>query len=170
MEYADARVRDAAIERVREFEKELRREFLARTTPELEKMLALFKSQLTLFFRAWRKELPTFCMEVIRESTVGRNADLGYKLGPTAFDAFRETFELKLLYVLVRVLQEPLENFGREMKTEFRKKTIEFMSDPQILSEISEVLSDACYDYLYGEGFLDLPDDWRQRLEQGSAR
>jgi hypothetical protein len=170
MEYVDARVRDAAIERLREFEKDLRREFLARTTPELEKMLSLFKSQLTVFFRTWRKELATFCGEVITESGVGRNAEMGYKLGPTAFDAFRETFELKLLYVLVRVLQEPLANFGREMKTELRGQTIEFMGDPQILSAICEVLSDACYEYLYGEGFLDLPGDWRDRLERAEAR
>lgn len=170
MEYADPRVRDAAVERLREIEKELRREFLARTTPELEKMLALFKAQITVFFRAWRKELAAFCTEVITQSGTGRDATFGYKLRPDAFDAFRETFELKLLYGLVRELQEPLANFGRDMKTDFRKKTREFMSDPQILSEICEVLSDGCYDYLYGEGFLDLPDDWRERLSREEAR
>ena len=103
-------------------------------------------------------------------SGAAKDAELGYKLGPAAFDAFRETFELKLLYVLVRVLQEPLANFGRDMKTEFRGQTIEFMGDPQILSAICEVLSDGCYEYLYGEGFLDLPVDWRERLERDEAR
>ncbi len=36
-----------------------------------------------------------------------------------------------------------------------------FVAGPHIYSDICELVCGAVYDYLYNEGFLDLPNDWR---------
>jgi hypothetical protein len=50
---------------------------------------------------------------------------------------------------------------------EFRVDTIRFVADPQIFSDVCDVVCDAVYDYLYNDGFLDLPTDWRARIGRG---
>ena len=55
----------------------------------------------------------------------------------------------------------------RETEGKFRVETIRFVADPQIFSDVCELICDAAYDFLYNEGFLDLPGDWRQKLADG---
>jgi hypothetical protein len=43
-------------------------------------------------------------------------------------------------------------------------ETIRFVADPHIFSAVCELVCDAVYDYLYNDGWLDLPGDWRARL------
>ena len=52
----------------------------------------------------------------------------------------------------------------RERQGRFRAETIRFVADPQIFSDVCELVCDAVYDALYSDGFLDLPTDWRARL------
>jgi len=42
-------------------------------------------------------------------------------------------------------------------------ETLKFVSDPHIYSDICELVCESVYDYLYNDGFLDLPGDWRAR-------
>ena len=53
----------------------------------------------------------------------------------------------------------------RESMGQFRSETIRFVADPEIFSTLCEVICDAVYDMLYNDGFLDLPSDWRARLQ-----
>ena len=53
---------------------------------------------------------------------------------------------------------------GREGEAKFRIETIRFVAEPQIFTDVCELIGDAVYDYLYNDGFLDLPADWRARL------
>jgi len=46
----------------------------------------------------------------------------------------------------------------------FRVETLRFVADPHIFSDVCELICEAMYDFLYNEGFLDLPADWRARL------
>ena len=50
----------------------------------------------------------------------------------------------------------------KPLNSAFRAETLRFVADPQIFSEVCELICDATYDFLYNEGFLDLPSDWRQ--------
>jgi hypothetical protein len=52
----------------------------------------------------------------------------------------------------------------REQSSAFRAETLRFVADPQIFSDVCELVCDAVYDFLYNDGFLDLPEDWRARL------
>ena len=49
----------------------------------------------------------------------------------------------------------------RGKASEFRAETLLFVADPQIFTDVCELVCDAVYDFLYNDGFLDLPGDWR---------
>ena len=63
--------------------------------------------------------------------------------------------------------RSPMEAFGgiRNKLAYERLETQRFIADPMIFSEVCEVVCDAVYDMLYNDGFLDLPSDWRARLQ-----
>lgn len=162
---ASDEVRERAKEKLNAFLRALCTDFLSRTTPELERLLAIYKAVLLHFFQeVFPLELGDFAWEVIRESRVAVGHDLGYKLTADKFDAFREVFDRKFLERLVLNVQEPIVQRATEASG-FRDATLRFVADPQIHAEICAVINDALYDYLHGEGFLDLPPDWRRLLD-----
>jgi hypothetical protein len=165
--YSEPTVRTESIERFHRIEKGLRMEFLSRTTPELEKLLGIFRTVLSEFFTGeFRASVGEFCWEVVRESRVAQGKPFGYKLGPDAFAAFRESFDKKFLERLVLDVQEPILQRAGQDKGTFRDETLRFVADPHIFLEICNVMCDSFYDYLHGEGYLDLPSQWRAHLER----
>ncbi len=158
-------VRAAAVDRYQAFSRKLCTDFLSRATPELERLLRIYSEELGRFFY---KELPEslgeFCWEVIRESRVAAGHQLGYKLTEDKFVAFRATFDKHLLERLVFHVQEPIARRAAESEVGFRDATLRFVADPRIHTEICAAINDAVYDYLHGEGFLDLPTQWRNAL------
>jgi hypothetical protein len=163
---ADEEIRERAKEKLQTFMRGLCTDFLSRTTPELERLLAIYKAVLLHFFQQVLPiELGDFAWEVIRESRVAVGHDLGYKLTADKFDAFREVFDRKFLERLVLNVQEPIVQKASETSG-FREATLRFVADPQIHAEICTVINDALYDYLHGEGFLDLPPNWRRLLDE----
>lgn len=157
-------VRERAKEKLQTFMRGLCTDFLSRTTPELERLLAIYKAVLLHFFtQVLPRELGDFAWEVVRESRVAVDHDLGYKLTADKFDAFREVFDRKFLERLVLNVQEPIVQRASE-SSGFREATLRFVADPRIHAEICTVINDALYDYLHSEGFLDLPPNWRRLL------
>jgi hypothetical protein len=73
-------------------------------------------------------------------------------------------FERHFLQHLVPYVTEEMLKRVREREGKFRVETIRFVADPQIFSDVCELFCDATYDFLYNEGFLDLPGDWRVKL------
>ena len=104
--------------------------------------------------------------QVVRESRVAAGHKLGYKLTEDKFPAFRAAFDKRLLERLVFHVQEPIARRAAESEEGFRDATLRFVSDPRIHTEICSAINDAVYDYLHGEGFLDLPTQWRQALSR----
>ena len=163
--YAEESVRAEALDRFARIEKGLRMEFLSRTTPELERLLAIFRHELGSFFEnEFRATMGDFCWQVIRQSNVAHGKPYGYKLDSEAFQPFREAFDRQFLEKLVLNVQEPILAKARDLRDTFREETVGFVADPRIFSEICSVVCDAIYDYLHGEGFLDLPTKWRTHL------
>jgi hypothetical protein len=170
--YAEPKVLSEALKRFESIEKSLRMDFLSRTTPELEALLRIFSEVLLkFFFEEFKPGLGEFCWAVIQESRVGLGRPHGYKLGPDAFTSFREAFEKHFLERLVLNVQGPLVQKSSSMRGTFRDETLEFVANPQIFSDVCTVMCDAIYDYLYTEGFLDLPMQWRNHLfkDRGAA-
>lgn len=169
-QYANAAVLTRARDHYYDMIKALRNDFLARTTPELNTLVKYLNEVLAQFFTV---ELPPatgeLAWEVVKE---GRLADArtaaGYKISAKAFPTFRTAFERKFLQRLVPFVEDEMLKRVRETSSDFRAETIRFVADPEIFSEVCEVICEAVYDMLYNDGFLDLPSDWRARMNAGS--
>jgi hypothetical protein len=163
---SDPSVRERAKEELERYTKTLTNEFLSKTTPELERLLAIYKDALAHFFgKVFPNELGDFAWEVVKKSRVAHGTDLGYKITADRFHAFRETFDRKFLEHLVLNVQDPIAKKAAAEAGHFREATRDFVADPHIHAEICTVINDALYDYLHGEGFLDLPTDWKRLLK-----
>lgn len=161
LRYSTPTVREEALRQLAQYLKDLQLEYLSATTPELEKLLKIFRTQLLQFFRQFRKDLRPFCLRVIEDSRAGAQATAGYKVAPESFEAFRETFDGVFLELLEVHLQLPVLKQLQDERGNVRDEILQFVVDPHIFSEICAVICDACYDYLHDEGFLDLPAEWR---------
>lgn len=166
LNYRDQKVMTDAIERLQRFEKMLVSETLARSRPELERLLMVYRDVLLVFLmRDFRESLGEFSWEVIRESRVAHEATLSYKIQEGSFAAFRKVFERKFLDNMLSRMQAPLAaNLNEEGADAFRPETLQFAADPRIYAEICAVWCNAIYAYLHGEGWLDLPVQWQQHL------
>lgn len=160
-------VRERAIDRLNGFTRQLCTDFLSRTTPELERLLAIYREVLSeFFFKELTGGLGELCWEVVKESRVAEGHRLGYKIDEKKFPAFRASFDRHFLRHLVMHVQEPITKRASAEGVRFRDATLRFVADPHIHSEICEAIADAVYDYLQGEGFLDIPSDWRRVLSR----
>ena len=181
-EYQSPEEKEDAKARLEEITKELRNAFLSATTPELNALTKYLVDGLKQFFTAeLPPEIGELAWEVVKEARLADSrARAGYKIGPDAFPRFRTAFERKFLQRLVAHVEDGLlarvrgNKGGNESQgssgsnaTEFRSETLKFVADPQIFTDVCELVCDAVYDYLYNDGFLDLPADWRARLGTG---
>lgn len=165
-EYFDPEMKADAIERLDDYIKELRNNFLSRTTPELNALVRILNEVLSLFFM---QELPPvageLAWEVVKEAKLGESKmRAGYKVPAEIFPRFRQAFERRFLQRLVPFAADEMLKRVHAGEGKFRNETLRFVSDPHIYSDVCELVCEAAYDFLYNEGFLDLPGDWRARL------
>ncbi|MFT5359235.1 MAG: hypothetical protein ACI9KE_006478 [Polyangiales bacterium] len=115
--------------------------------------------------RDFRQALGEFAWEVIRESRAAHGHRLDYKITETQFGRFREVFEARFMDRLLASIQKPLADaLGESSEYVWREETVRFAADPRIYAEICGVMCNAVYNYLHGEGFLDLPVDWQETV------
>ncbi len=165
-EFATPEVKEDARDALQNWVKELRNEFLGRTTPELNALVRILNEVLTLFFT---QELPPvageLAWEVVKEAKLADEAMRGgYKVPAESFVRFRKTFERRFLQRLVPFAADGMLKRVHASEGKFRVETLRFVADPHIFSDVCELICEATYDFLYNEGFLDLPADWRARL------
>jgi len=170
-EYATPNVKSRAQDQFVEIVKELRNDFLARTTPELNQLVKVLNDVLTAFFV---DELPhsigELAWEVVKEARLADARGTTYKIDKSAFFRFRQAFEKRFLQRLVPFAEDEMLKRVRAADTAFREETIRLVADPYIFSELCEIFCEAIYDMLYNDGFLDLPNDWRARIQAGPTR
>jgi hypothetical protein len=168
-DYASKEIAARAREEFLDHVKELRNGFLSRTTPELNNLVKFLNEVLSTFFT---RELPPMVgelsWEVVKEARLADSAPReGYKIPAESFPRFRQTFERRFLQRLVPFAEDEMLKRVRESQSTFRAETIRFVADPLIFSDVCEIICGAVYDSLYNDGFLDLPSDWRARLQAG---
>jgi hypothetical protein len=169
-EYDPKEELDEARARLDGFLKDQRNAFLSGTMPELNALMKHLTELLKKFFLV---ELPPvvgeLAWEVVKEAKLAdSHAHAGYKIGADAFPRFRTTFERKFLQRLIAYVEDGMLAHVRGKAGQFRGETLLFVSDPQIFTDVCELVCDAIYDYLYNDGFLDLPTDWRARLVEAA--
>jgi hypothetical protein len=165
-EYESTEVLDRAKDIYEGIVRELRNKYLGRTTPELNILVSHLNETMNVFLtRTFPPLIPEIAEAVVREARLadGKLA-VGYKVSADGFARLRVAFERRFLQHLVPHVEEEMLKCVRARASAFRAETIRFVADPQIFSEACELICDATYDFLYNEGFLDLPDDWRARL------
>ncbi len=170
-EYGNPEVKADAIERLDDWIKEVRTGFLSRTTPELNALVRVLNEVLSLFFM---QELPPvvgeLAWEVVREARLADSKIRGgYKVSAEMFGQFRPAFERRFLQRLVPFAADEMLKRVHASEGKFRSETLRFISDPHIFSDVCELVCEASYDFLYNEGFLDLPADWRAKLGASGA-
>jgi len=154
--------RDAK-ERFAIFMKQMVSQVLTRSMGDLEKLITIYHEVIFDFLmNDFKTQLGEFAWEVIRESRVAHRNDLTYKIRETAFPPFRQIFERKFLDRLLMSIQGPFDE--KIANGGFRESTIRFASDPRIYAEICGTMCNSIYDFLHGEGFLDLPVDWKKEV------
>lgn len=164
-EYADPEVRARSLELFAKLTKDLRTAFLARRSPELERLMNLFQQVLLAFFQ---QELPLQLQELaahaVRDAGVAKRQTIAYKIAKEQFAAFRQAYEKDFMRRLVAYAEDAL--LPKLAEGEFREETVQLFTDPRLFSDVCELLCDALYEFLYTEGFLDLPADWRHELRE----
>ncbi len=168
-QYAQPKIKERAKEHYFTMLKQLRNDFLSRTTPELNVLVKYLNEVLTAFFTV---ELPPqlgeLAWEVVKEARLADAKTIaGYKISASTFPVFRQAFERRFLQRLVPFTEDEMLTRVRDNVGQFRSETVRLVADPAIFSELCEVVCDAVYDMLYNDGFLDLPSDWRARLHAG---
>jgi len=146
--------------------RELRHKYLGRTTPELNALVSHLNEVMSQFLMTeFPPQIPDLARAVVRDARLAQGKlGLGYKLSADAFVRFRASYERLFLQILVPFVEEEMLRRVRARDAKFRAETIRFVAEPKIFSEVCELICDATYDFLYNEGFLDLPADWRARM------
>ena len=170
-DYAAPDAKQDACDQLQNWVKELRNGFLGRTTPELNALVRILNEVLMVFFT---QELPPvvgeLAWEVVKEAKLADGAMRGgYKVPADSFGRFRQAFERRFLQRLVPFAADGMLKRVHSTEGKFRVETLRFVADPHIFSDVCELICDAMYDFLYNEGFLDLPGDWRARLMSSGA-
>lgn len=170
LQYASPKVKEHAKEQFLATIKELRNDYLAKTTPELNMLVKYLNEVLSRFFtEEFPPMLGELSWEVVKEARLAEaESGAGYKISAATFPTFRRAFEKRFLMRLVPFTEDEMLKRVRDTMGQFRSETIRFVADPAIFSGLCEVVCEAVYDALYNDGFLDLPNDWRARLAAGA--
>ena len=164
--FKDESIRERTLVRFAEIKRGFVNSVLQRSMPEVQRLLAVFGDVLLVFLmKDFRDQVGDFAWQVIRASRVGDSHAISYKLTEAHFSQFRAAFEERFLQHLLDGLAGPLvARLESDPGGEFRAETISFAADPRIYAEMCDVMCGTIYEYLHGEGFLDLPVEWQRRL------
>lgn len=170
-EYADDEIKERTLDLLEKTSNDLRVAFLSRRSPELKRLLSVMNTVILEFFqRFFPTKIDEFATAVVQEAGTAKTPGaVGYKVLHAAFPAFRKSFERRLLGHIVGFVQQRTINALEQSEERFRDETIAFVQTPQIYSDLVSVVSDAMYDFLCNEGYLDLPIDWRAEAQSEGA-
>jgi hypothetical protein len=160
-EFESEEVRERSIDLLSKLTKDMQDGFLARRSSELKRLVSQFNSVLVEFVTG---QLPhaahELAREIIQQSGCAEGKSYGYKITGDSFPRFRTTFERRLMVRLVGFAEDELVKRLADTAGPARRETIKFITDPQIFSMICGEISTGAYEFLFSEGFLDLPPEW----------
>ncbi len=164
-EYIDNDIREQTFDLLDKTSNELRVAFLSRRSPEVKRLIATFTQVLAAFFQdGFPEAIDSLSEEVVHATAESQgNSAMGYKILHQAFPAFRQAFERRFLVLLIGYVEDRLVKALQKSSDDFRDDTIDFVRSPELYRDVCAVMSDALYEQLCNEGFLDLPVDWRSQ-------
>lgn len=160
-DYESDDVRDRCVDLLHKITKDMQDAFLARRSSELKRLVQVFNAVLVEFST---KLLPActaeLAHEVIQQSGTADGKSYGYKVVAESFPRFRATFERRFMVRLVGFAEDELIRRLADTAGAERTETVKFVTNPEVFSMICGELSTAAYEFLFSEGFLDLPPEW----------
>jgi hypothetical protein len=160
-EFATPEVKERSFELLRKLTKDMQDGFLARRSSELKRLVSVFNAVLVDFVgKQLSPVIPTLSHEVVHQAATFEGRSFGYKITADAFPRFRAAFERRFMVRLVGYAEDELVKQLADTAGSARNDTIKFLSNPELWSMICLEISSAVYEFLFSEGFLDLPQDW----------
>jgi hypothetical protein len=162
-DYASDETKERAFDLLAKIGKDMQDAFLARRSSELKRLVSIFHAVLVDFFcKQMAPSVSELAHEVVAQSGSYEGRAFAYKIQADSFPRFRAAFERRTMVRLVGFAEDQLMARLADTAGTARNETVQFVTDPRIFSMIVGEISDAIYEYLCNEGFLDLPSDWRQ--------
>ncbi len=159
--YESEEVRERSFDVLTKFTKDMQDAFLSRRSSELKRLVKVFNGVLV---EVVAKELPkvtaSLAGELVREASSEDQHRFGYKLTNETFPAFRAAFERRLMTTLVEFSEDELLKRLADTAGPEREETVRFIANPEVFSMICGEIASGAYEFLYSEGFLDLPPEW----------
>jgi hypothetical protein len=169
-DYASDEIRERALELLTKITKEMQDSFLSRRSMQLKRIVSAFHGMLLDFFATHlAPRVGDMAREVIDQAATWEPRAYPYKVAAEAFGNFRVAFERCFMTRLVGYAEDELVKRLADTAGAARGEMIQFITDPHIFSMICGDISDALYEFLCNEGFLDLPPDWRHAPAQPTA-
>jgi hypothetical protein len=162
-DFASDEIKERSFDLLGRLAKDMQDAFLSRRSSELKRIVGVFQAVLVDFAcRHLPPAVPALAEEVIVQSASFEGKSFSYKVAAEAFPRFRAAFERRLMVRLVGFVEDRLIAQLADTAGAEREETIQFVTDPRVFSMIVGEISEALYEFLCNEGFLDLPPDWRQ--------
>ncbi len=161
-DFADDDIRDRSFELLARLSKDMQDAFLSRRSSELKRIAAVFNGVLQeLCTKVLSVDAEAIAREVVALAATHEASAYAYKIPAEAFPQFRAALERVVMVRLVGFAEDALVQRLADTAGAARAEALSFVTDPKIFSMICGELCDALYEHLCGEGFLDLPRDWR---------
>jgi hypothetical protein len=161
-DYANDEIKERTFEMLAKLAKDMQDAFLSRRSSELRRIVATFNGVLVDFcVKQLAPAVPELTSEVVTQAATFEGKAFAYKVSADAFPRFRAAFERRFMVRLVGFAEDQLIARLADTAGAEREETVQFVTDPRIFSMIVGELSEAIYEFLCNEGFLDLPVDWR---------
>jgi hypothetical protein len=167
-DYEADSIRDASLEILTKFEREMQVAFLSRRSPELNRVMEIFAQVLRDFLgKHLPPRLEPLVKSTIRAARTGSHpGSMDYKILAVGFGDLRREWEMRFMEQLIHFAEDELLARFSNSDEPFRDETLAFFVDPQVFGATCQVVCELLYDYLCMEGFLDLPMDWRVSLAE----
>ena len=161
-DFASDETKERTFDMLAKLAKDMQDAFLSRRSSELKRIVATFNGVLLDFCcKQVAPAVPELTSEVISQAATFEGKAFAYKVSADAFPRFRAAFERRFMVRLVGFAEDQLIARLADTAGAEREETVQFVTDPRIFSMIVGELSEAIYEFLCNEGFLDLPVDWR---------
>jgi hypothetical protein len=160
-DYDSQEIRERSYEILTKLTKDMQDAFLARRSSELKRLVSVFNGVLVELVS---KQLPNatseLAREVVHQAGTAEGKSFGYKVTADAFPRFRAAFERRVMVRIVGFAEDELVKRLADTAGATREETIKFITNPEIFSMICGEICAGAYEFLFSEGFLDLPPEW----------
>ena len=162
-EFVNAEIREASLDLLAKFERDLQVGFLSRRSPELNRVMTVYAAVVSDFLRTYLPpRLEAMAKNTVRSARTAQHPNsLAYKILVDAFPDFRAQWERVFIEQMINFCSDELVARLTQGEEEYRDETLRFFTDPHVYSESAAAVCQELYDFLCLEGFLDLPVNWR---------